>query len=379
MSFIAKNRILLIAVVIAAGIGAWLYFGAGASTAKKNQTAPEVPVRMAKAELKDVPLTLEVTGRTAAFETVTIRARVDGQVLAVPFAEGQHVRRGDILVRLDPADYDARLRQAEANLARDRAQQAKARADVDRYVTLKTKGFVSDTAVEDMRTLLATAEATLKADQAATDLARLQAGYTTVAAPFDGIVGARLVYPGSAVKANDTALAVVNRVKPLYVGFSVAEKYLPRLRVAVGKGQKAVPAQIALPGAAEPIVGEVRFLDNAVDPTTGTIQMKATIANDDERLAPGQFVNVSLQLDVLRQVVTIPTEAVQQGPDGPFVYVVQADNSAQLRKIGLVATQTGSAVIDKGVAAGETVVTDGQLRLIPGAKVRSADARPTQQ
>lgn len=373
-----RKRIVLVGAAIAVGIGAWLYLSLATSPAKKNPGLAEVPVLMAKAELKDVPVTLDVTGRTAAFETVTIRARIDGQVHAVPFTEGQHVRRGDVLVRLDPADFEARLRQAEANLARDRAQQAKARADVARYVELKTKGFVSDASVEDMRTALATADATLKADQAATDLARLQLDYATVSAPFDGVVGARLVYPGSAVKANDTALAVVNRVKPLYVGFSVAEKYLPRLRAAIAKGQKSIPTEIRVPGSGGPISGEVRFLDNTVDPTTGTIQMKATIANADEKLTSGQFVDVSLWLDLLKQAVTVPTEAVQQGPDGPFLYVVQDDDSVQLRKVGVLATQKGLAVIDKGLAAGETVVVDGQLRLIPGAKVQPADAKAPQ-
>jgi membrane fusion protein, multidrug efflux system len=371
------NKVLVfVAATLAAGIGGWLYFGAAASPANKAQSPAEVPVRVAKAELKNVPLTLDVTGRTAAFETVIVRARVDGQVQSVPFAEGQHVRRSDILVRLDPADFDARLRQAEANLARDRAQRAKANSDVDRYVALKAKGFVSDASVEDMRTVLATAQATLSADQAAADLARLQADYTIVRAPFDGIVGARLVYPGAAIKANDTALAVVNRVKPLYVGFAVAEKYLPKLRAAVAGGAKRLPATITLPGAATAIAGEIQFLDNAVDPATGTIQMKATLANEREQLAPGQFVNVSLPFEVLKQVVTVPTEAVQQGPDGSFLYVVQADGSAQLRNIGVLATQQGVAAIGKGVAAGETVIVDGQLRLVPGAKVRPADAKP---
>jgi multidrug efflux system membrane fusion protein len=370
---------LSIVVAAAAGIGGWFYLDRdAASPAKKRPGAPEVPVLMAQAELRDVPLTLELTGRTAAFESVTIKARIDGQVQTVAFADGQHVRRGEVLVRLDPGDFDARLRQAEATLARDRAQQAKAQADLDRYTVLKARGFVSDASVADMRTALATSEATQKADQAAADLARLQTGYTTVTAPFDGIVGARLVYPGSAVKANDTALAVVNRVRPLYVGFAVAEKHLPRLGVAVGKGQKALPATVKLPGAAEPLSAEVRFLDNTVDPTTGTIQMKALLANDDERVAPGQFVDVSLPLEVLKQVVTVPAEAVQQGPDGPFLYVVQADGTAQLRKIEVAATQKRTAVIAKGVAAGDTVVVDGQLRLVPGAKVRSADAKPKQ-
>jgi multidrug efflux system membrane fusion protein len=373
-----NNKVLVfVAATLAASVGAWLYFGGAISPANKAQSPAEVPVRMAKAELKNVALTLDVTGRTAAFETVTVRARVDGQVQSVPFAEGQHVQRGDILVRLDPADFDARLRQAEANLARDRAQRAKANSDVDRYVALKAKGFVSDASVEDMRTALATAEATLKADQAAADLARLQADYATVRAPFHGIVGARLVYPGAAIKANDTALAVVNRVKPLYVGFAVAEKYLPKLRAAVAGGAKRLPATISLPGAATTIAGEIQFLDNAVDPATGTIQMKATLANEREQLTPGQFVSVSLPFEVLKQVVTVPTESVQQGPEGSFLYVVQADGSAQLRNVAVLATEHGVAAIGKGVAAGETVIVDGQLRLIPGARVRSADAKPT--
>jgi len=372
---VTRKRLLLIGVAVLLGVGAWAYLGLRASPAARNATAAEIPVKMARAELKDVPLTLEITGRTAAFETVTVRSRVDGQVQAVPFAEGQHVHQGEVLLRLDPADFEARLRQADANLARDRAQLAKARSDVERYVALKAKGFVSDTAVEDMRTALATAEAAQKADQAAADLARLQLGYATVPAPFDGVVGARLVYAGAAVKANDTALAVVNRVKPLYVGFAVAEKYLAGLRAATARGQKAVPVTVRVPGSADAIAGEVRFMDNTVDPTTGTIQMKATIANADEKLSPGQFVDVSLVLGVQKQAVTVPAEAIQQGPEGAYLFAVQADNSAQMRKVEVIAMQSGMAVIGKGLSAGETVVTDGQLRLVPGAKVRPADAQ----
>jgi multidrug efflux system membrane fusion protein len=334
---------------------------------------------MAHAERRDMPLTLEITGRTAAFESVTLKARVDGQVLAVPFAEGRHVRRGDILVRLDPADFQARLRQAEANLARDAAQSAKAQADVERYVALKARGFVSDEKVGEMRTAASAAAAAVHADQAAVDLARLQLDYTTVRAPFDGVVGARLVYPGSAVKLSDTALAVVNRVRPLYVGFAVPEKYLPRLRAGLTAGQHGLRATIGLPGDKTfSANGTVAFLDNAVDAATGTIQMKATLANDAETLTPGQFVNVSLLLDTLAAAVTVPAAAIQQGPAGAFLYVVKADGSVEMRKIRLAASQAGLAIVAEGLAAGETVVTDGQLRLTPGAKVKPAggDAKP---
>jgi membrane fusion protein, multidrug efflux system len=371
------GKLLLLALAIAGGAtGAWFFLRSDPSAPGKKSTGPgPVPVLMTKAQLRDVPLTLEVTGRTAAFESVTLKARVDGQVLAVPFAEGQHVRRGDVLLRLDPADFLARLRQAEANLARDQALAAKTQADVERYLALKAKGFVSDEKVGEVRSTATAAAATVRADQAAADVARLQLDYATLRAPFDGIVGARLVFPGSAVKVNDTALAVVNRIRPIHVAFAVPERHLPNLRAGMATSKTALKAAVSLPGdKSTPLIGEVRFVDNAVDAATGTIQMKATLANETETLTAGQFVNVALTLETLVQAVTVPTEAVQQGPEGSFLYVVGDDGAAQLRKVRLAATQAGLAVIAEGLTAGETVVTDGQLRLTPGAKVKPAGA-----
>jgi len=342
----------------------------------EKKGAPPAPVLMTRAAMRNVPLTLELTGRAEAFESVSLKARVDGQVLAVLFSEGRHVARGEVLLRLDPADYQARLRQAEATLARDQAQLVKAQADVERAISLKAKGFVSDAAIDTARAAASGAEATVKADQAVLDLALLQLGYTTVRAPFDGVVGARLVFPGTAVKANDTTLAVVNRVRPIFVSFSVPEKYLPRLRAGM-KG-KGAAVTVSVPGDKNPMTGTIRFLDNAVDATTGTVHMKAQLANDGERLSPGQFVDVSLAIETLVQVVTVPAEAVQQGPGGGYVYVVKEDQTVEMRKLTLAATQHGIAAVKEGLAAGETVVTDGQLRLVPGAKVRLADAKPKQ-
>lgn len=365
--------LLSVVAIIGAAAGVWYVQQPASPPAAKKGVGGPVPVLLAKAELRDVPLTLEVTGRTAAFESVTLKARVDGQVQAVPFAEGQPVRQGDVLIRLDPADLQARLRQAEANLARDQALAAKALADVERYAALKAKGFVSEEKVGEMRTAAAAIAATVRADQATADVARLQLDYATIRAPFAGIVGARLVYPGSTVKANDTALAVVNRVQPLTVGFAVPEKHLPRLRAGMRGGKATLKAAISLPGdPAPPLTGEVGFLDNTVDAMTGTVQMKATLANDAATLMPGQFVNVALVLATLDQAVTVPAEAVQQGPEGPFVHVV-SDDTAQLRRIRLLTTQAGLAVVAEGLAAGETVVTDGQLRLTPGARIKPAD------
>ena len=337
--------------------------------AKKKSEPPPVPVTMAKATERNIPVTLRVVGRAEAYESVVLKARVDGQVAAVLFTEGQHVRQGDVLIRLDPTDFAARLQQAEATAARDEALIAKSRADTARYSALKDRNFVSEEKVNDIRTNEAAATANLRSSKAAAEVLRLQHSYATIRAPITGVVGARLVFPGSAVKINDTTLAVVNRIRPLLVSFSVPEKHLPRLRSAMKSGGMKV--DISLPGdTSQHIDGEVHFLDNAVDTTTGTILMKARVANDEEKLTPGQFLNVILLLDTLVNAVTVPNEAVQQGADGNFTYVVKDDNSVEIRKIEVSASDAGLTAIHRGLTAGETVVTDGQLRLAPGIKVK---------
>ncbi|QDX81983.1 hypothetical protein B9N43_12430 [Denitratisoma sp. DHT3] len=344
-----KNLLLIVLILLAAG-AAWLIGRPASKPAPAPQTVPVVAVT---AKTADMPVILQLTGRTEAQETVTLRSRVEGQVLAVPFTEGQHVKKGDALVRLDPADYAARFRQAEA-LAH------KARLDARRYEDLKERGFVSAEKLADVR-------ATAEAAAAAAELARLQQDYTTVRAPFDGIVGARLVFPGAAVKANDTALAVVNRVRPLNVAFTVAEKHLPALRAAFQAG--TLKAAITAPDG-EVREGRVHFLDNGVDRATGTIQLKAALANERETLLPGQFVQVALVLDTLKNVVTLPTQTLQQGPAGSYVYVVKTDHSVELRPVEVAAADQERIAITKGVAVGETVVSEGQLRLVPGAVVQ---------
>ena len=371
----SRTRTILMLVAVLGAGGAW-YLTGPPPPAAARQTPPAVPVRLAPAVVRDMPLRLEITGRTEAYETVTLKSRVDGQVQGVSFTEGQHVRPGDVLLRLDPADFQARLDQAAANLAKSQAQLAKARADVERYIALREKGFVSAEKVGEMRTAAATAEAAARADAAAAELARLQLSYTVLKAPVNGVVGARLVFPGTAVKVNETALAVVNRVRPLYVGFAVPEKYLPQLQAGIRTGAKSMKAAISLPGGGAAREAEVRFLDNGVDATTGTIGLKAIVPNDDETLAPGQFVAVSLVLDTLKQAVVIPAEAVQQGADGSFLFVAKDDGTVEIRKVRVASVQQQSAIIAEGLAGGEAVVTEGQLRLTAGARVKSADAAP---
>lgn len=337
----------------------------------KKAEPPAVPVAATAAVLRDIPVTLQVVGRSEAFESVTLKSRVDGQVDAVLFTEGQHVNQGDVLIRLDPTDFAARLRQAEATAARDEALVAKMRADTARYTTLKERNFVSEEKVNDIRTNEATAAANLRASKAAVEVARLQLSYATIRAPITGIVGARLVFPGSAVKANDVTLAVVNRVRPLLVSFSVPERHLPQIRAVRRDGSLKV--DITEPGdASRYFEGTVRFIDNTVDASTGTIQLKAELPNKDEALMPGQFLNVALVLDTLKQAVSVPSNAVQQGAEGNYLYVLK-DGRVDLRRIEVLAAQNGFTAVRGNLQAGDIVVTDGHLRLTPGARARIRD------
>ncbi len=370
-----KSTLLVVGILTVAGGGLWAWSGTRTPATAPAKAGNPVPVIVAKAQIGSMPVFLSVVGRAEAYEGVTVKSRIDGQVLAVNYTEGQAVKQGDVLLRLDPADFNAKLAQAEAIVAKDQAQLAKAHADLERYQGLKARGFVSDEKVNEIRTNEAAAAATLKADQAALELARLQLSYATVRAPFSGIVGARLVFPGSTVKINDTALAVVNRVDPLYVTFSVPERHLLRLRQAVSKGP--MPVQVALPGSKDAsFAGKAKFIDNAVDATTGTIQMKALLDNKGARLTPGQFLNVSMVLEQVSDAVLVPNEAIQQGADGNFLYAVKADDTVEIRKVEIITSHQGMTAIGKGIAVGESIVTDGQLRLAPGAtvKVKAAGA-----
>ena len=349
--------------------------GCSESGAKKKTEPPPVPVTAAKAVARDIPVSLQVVGRAEAFESVVMKSRVDGQVAAVLFTEGQHVNQGDVLIRLDPTDFAARLQQSEATAARDEALIAKMRADTARYTALKERNFVSEEKVNDIRTNEAAATANLRASKAAVEVARLQLSYATIRAPITGIVGARLVFPGSAVKANDVTVAIVNRVRPLLVSFAVPEKHLPQLRAARQAGNLKVDVTQA-GDTSQHFEGTVRFIDNSVDVSTGTILLKAELPNQDEKLTPGQFLNVSLLLDTLRQAVTVPNNAVQQGADGNYVYAVKDDASVEMRRVEALASEEGFTAVRGAVRVGETIVTDGHLRLTPGAKIKIKEEAP---
>ena len=326
------------------------------------------PVLVANVEQRDIPLKINVAGRTEAFSTVTMRSRIEGQILAVHYQAGQQIKKGQTLVTLDSRALRAQLDQMNANLARDRAQLEKARADVARQTDLLAKGFISSATLDGFKATLQSMDETVNADLASIDLAKVNLSYTTISAPMNGIAGAILAFPGGSVKASDTPLVVINQLNPLYVTFSLPESQLKEISRDSMAGKLKV--DVRTPGAGGvTATGELAFIDNTVDTATGTIQLKAKLNNPGEKLTPGQFVEVAMTVRELPGALLIPAEAMQAGPNGNFVYVAKADQTVELR---MVQTITGGdkqmLIVEKGLKPGEKVIVDGQLRLTPGAK-----------
>ena len=336
---------------------------------KKAAEAPAAPVTVARAEHKTVPLTVTAIGNVQPIESVAIKARFDGQIVAVHVRDGQDVRKGQLLFELDARYLEAQLKQLQAQEARDRALLANARSLEQRYMELQGKGFVSEEALTQARTGREAAEATVSADRAAVETARVQLSYARIIAPINGRTGRVNVTVGNTVEANaDNPLVVINQVAPIYVSFAVPERFLAQIRGF--NAQRALTVSARQEGVgAPPVSGKLTFIDNAVDPQTGTIRLHATFANADRQLWPGQFVTTTLTLAEQPNALVIPAQAVQNGPNGPYVFVVKTDNSADLRPVVVERTEGENAVIAKGLTAGETVVTTGQLRVTPGGKV----------
>jgi membrane fusion protein, multidrug efflux system len=321
---------------------------------------------------------LRLVGRAEAPSAVVLRPRIDGQVVSVHFAPGADVRRGQVMFQLDRRMLEAQLAQAEANLSRQRAELALARSELARQTELTERGFVSAAQLDTYRSAVATAEAQVRSAGAAIEVVRTQIEHATVVAPIDGVAGAVLATPGNVVRANDTDLVVINQVDPIQIGFSIPESQLPQVRETAAGGPVRVAAQVPGRAGRSPIAGELAFIDNQVDPATGTIRLTALLPNAERELTPGQFVEVSLQIGVLRDAVVIPAEALQIGPDGTYVWVVDAGERAELRPVTMREVGGGIVGVTRGLASGERIVTDGHLRLVPGAPVeaRSTQRRP---
>jgi len=361
-----------------AGFGGTETGGRGRGAGRGAGPAP--PVHVALAEARDVPVTVHTIGTVLANSVVTVKSQVDGPLVSAQFKEGQMVREGDLLFKIDPAPFEAALRQSEAQKARDEAQHASAQADADRAVMLADRGIVS---AQQRDQLVATAKAlaaTIDADEAAVDRAKLNLGYTIIRSPINGKTGPFIVYPGNQVHANDVAgLVTITQIQPVKITFNLPQGNLPQLqdRMTENGLVAQVTARSDVQGAATAIVDKrdmdipvkIDFIGNTVDARTGTIELRATFDNPDQRLVPGELVDVSVRLGMLKQVTVVPREAVNVGQAGEYVFVLDGAKKAQMRPVKVLYQDQTIAALGSGVEAEETVVTDGQLRLSPGSTV----------
>lgn len=338
-----------------------------------------VPVAIGTVERRDVPIHLDGLGSVVAFNTVTVRPQVGGQLVSIAFEEGQEVDKGDLLAQIDPRSFDAQLQQALAQKAQAEAQLATARRDLQRFRELVGDGYVSGQQLDTQAQTVAQLEAAVKASEAAVQNARVSQGYTRITAPIGGVTGLRRVDVGNIVNAGDTGgLVVVTQVRPIAVLFTLPEQTLAEIRAAGGQGLKVTAWDR---DNARPLAeGRLAVIDNQIDATTGTVRLKATFANDDKALWPGQFVNVRLLVRTEADGLVIPANAVQRGPDGDFVYRVAKNDKgeaiAEQRPVSVARSENGRALIASGLAEGERIVIDGQYRLKPGSRIREARDEP---
>jgi membrane fusion protein, multidrug efflux system len=371
----SRGRRFLAGALILIAVAAGLYYVFGAPLpqqkhARRYAASGPVPVLAQAAARADVPVYLDAVGTTKPLNTVTVRPQVDGKLISVNFNEGQDVKKGDVLARIDPTIYKAQLDQALAKKAQDEAQLVNAKSDLTRYEKLAATNAINKQQADTQRALVAQYTALIQADQAAVENAQATLGYTTITAPITGRTGIRMVDEGNIVHASDAASAIVTitQLKPISVMFNLPQQDLARVNAAFAKGPLAVDA---LRPADNSVIehGTLKVVDNQVDSSTGTVKLRAEFANTNLQLWPGQFVNVRLLIDTLRSVVVIPTGAVQRGPEGTFVYVVTPEHTAVMRRIDVQKQDETQTVVKSGVEPPERVITTGFARLTDGAKV----------
>ena len=350
--------------------------------ANAKKAAPAVPVLTGQVVEKSMPLRLHAIGNVETVASVAVKSRVDGQITATPLHDGQDIAKGDLLFQLDPKPYQSQLEQAQANLAHDQAQLDYLRGQEKRYLDLLKQNFVSQEGYAQVAANFRGAQASVIADEAAVEHARIDLGYTTIRSPINGRAGKLMLSEGNMVKANDTvAMVVINQIAPIYVGVAVPEQYLNEIR----SRQKKAPLRMEVElEKGKTIGGKLAFVDNSVDVSTGTIKLRGIFSNDDRQLWPGQFVESWVTLRDEEKALVLPTQALQTGPSGQYVYVVKADSSVELRTVQVARTEGAETVLAGGLKPGETVVVDGASRILPGSKVstkspdggKAPDARP---
>src|SRR5215813_880236 len=367
----ARRAIGAVGIIGLAAIGviSWLGLHSQAPIAAA-QTAPQaIPVTAGVVTAQDVPIFLNAIGTVQAYNMVAIKSRVDGQIVRIDFKEGQDVKSGDPLFQIDPRPFQAALDQAQASKQKDEAQLAGAQLDLERYEKLIGTGYQTRQSYDNQKATVAQLQAAIKGDDAQINTAKLNLSYADIRSPIDGRLGARLVDKGNLVHANDNnALVMITEVKPIFVSFTLPQETLEDLREN-HKGSALVVYAYSGDGKKQLAEGKLTLIDNAIDQATGTIHLKARFDNEDERLWPGQFVSLRVVLSTRRDVATVPSQTVQNGPNGHYAYVIKPDNTVERRDVEVASIQDGIAVVTKGLAAGERIVVDGQYRLTNGARV----------
>lgn len=331
--------------------------------------AAAMPVNAALAEPMDVPVQVRAIGSVEAYSTVSVKTQVTGELTGVYFKEGDDVKKGQLLFTLDKRPFEADVKKQESNLAHDQAQAANARAQQKRYEALVKAGVVSSESYDQFATAASALDAAVESDRAALENARVQLLYCSIYSPINGRTGNLIVHRGNMIKANDNPpLVNINQVQPIYVTFTVPEQYLAEIKNLSAKGKLRVEAQ-APNDSSRPTSGVLSFFDNSVDQTTGTIKLKGEFVNADRRLWPGQFVDAVLTLRTRSGAIVVPSQAIQNGQQGQYVFVIKKDLTVESRPVSVEQGASGKMIVNKGLVAGEQVVTDGQLRLVPGARV----------
>jgi membrane fusion protein, multidrug efflux system len=359
--------VMLLAIVAAGGFAYKIYF-LDAQPTTQAQIVASVPVVVAQVERKPMPVRIDVIGIVQPIATVGVRSRIDGQISAVNIKDGQEVKAGDVLIQMDDRAIAAQLKQAQAMVVRDRANLANAQREIARYKPLNDKDFVSHEQMDQVNTTGATTEAVLEADMANVQNLQVQLDYCTIRAPMDGRVGAITLKTGNGVKENDTLIVTINQMKPIYVNFAVPQNELPAIRAAMAAGTITISVRAA-GDTKDPVTGKLGFIDNQIDPATGTIAVRGVFDNGDERLWPGQFVNVQMTLKMEPDAIVMPQAALLVGQDGNYVYIAKPDNTVETRPVTVDRTMDGLTIIAKGLNEGEQVVVDGQSRVTDGTRV----------
>jgi len=359
-----------VVLLLAAIVAIWrLSPGTEVPVAAAQTATPGIPVTAGTVAARDVPVFLNGIGTVQAYNMVAIKSRVDGQIVKVDFKEGQDIKTGDPLFTVDPRPFQAALEQAQANKQKDEAQLVGAQLDLDRYEKLIGSGWQTRQSYDQQKATVGTLQASIKGDEAQINTAKLNLSYADIRSPIDGRLGARLVDKGNLVHATDNApLVMITEVKPIFVSFTLPQDDFDDLREGQNKSPLGVYAYSG-DGKKQLAEGKLTLIDNAIDQATGTIHLKARFDNEEERLWPGEFVSLRVILSTRRDVATVPSQTVQDGPDGHYAYIIKSDNTVERRAVEVASIQDGIAVVTKGLTPGERVVVDGQYKLRQKSKV----------